>query len=243
MSLGGHTALVTGAGRNLGRAIALELARQGADVAVNTRTNKDEAEGVCREIEALGRRAHGVQADVSDQEQVRRMVESVAQTLGPVDVLVSNAVARDHTDFLSLTEKEWRGTLGVVLDGAYYLTQQLLPAMLERGWGRVIYISAYGPFNQRVVPLAAGKFALHGLCQSLARGYGDKGILFNTISPGVFDTAREQPLPAEMLRAIPLGKLGQPADVARLCAFLASDENAFITGQNIYINGGEYMKA
>jgi 3-oxoacyl-[acyl-carrier protein] reductase len=246
MLLSGHTALVTGAGRNLGRAIALELAREGADIAVNTRSNREEAAEVCREIEALGRRSLSVQADVGDPDAVQRAVETARQGLGTIDILISSAVERQHSDYVQTTNEEWRRMFEVVVDGAFYLTRALIPDMLEQGWGRVVFISGYGAFNHHSVSLAASKRALVGMCESLARGYGEHGILFNTISPGFFATSREPGSPSvmtpERLARIPVRRAGQPHEIARLCALLASDDNGFITGENILMNGGEHMR-
>jgi 3-oxoacyl-[acyl-carrier protein] reductase len=246
MRLSGHTALVTGAGRNLGKAIALELAREGADIVVGTRSNVEEAAEVCREIESLGRRSVSVQADVGNPGEVQRAVETAQSSLGTIDILISNAVERQHKDYIETTDEEWRRMFEVVVNGAFYLTRALIPGMMERGWGRVVFISGYGAFDHHSVSLSAAKMALVGMCESLARGYGKNGILLNTISPGIFATSREPGSPSvttpERLERIPVRKAGEPHEIAKLCALLSSDDNGFITGENILMNGGEHMR-
>lgn len=247
MSLIGKTALITGAGQNLGKAMALEMARQGANIVVNTRGNVAQAETVRREIEALGVRAIVAQADVSDEAQVRRMAAEAAQAFGGVDILVCSAANRGGHDkeYTESTIEEWRAVHRVILEGAYFLTRAVLPHMTSKEWGRILFLSGYGPFNHKSAALSTAKFGLNGLCQALARGYAPQGVLANVLSPGVMETVREpnRRLPPGRAAQIPVGHLGSPEDFAKFATFLCSSENSFVTGETIMVNGGQVMPA
>ncbi|MSQ25571.1 MAG: SDR family oxidoreductase [Dehalococcoidia bacterium] len=247
MSLAGKTALITGAGQNLGKAMALEMARQGANIVVNTRSNVAQAEAVQREIEALGARAMVALADVGDEAQVQRMARNATQVFGGVDILVCSAANRGGHDkeYTDSTIEEWRAVHRVILEGAFFLTRAVLPHMTSKQWGRILFLSGYGPFNHKAAALSTAKFGLNGLCEALARGYGAHGVLVNVLSPGVMETVRD---PSRQLRPdrtsqIPVGHLGSPQDFAKFAAFLCSPENSFVTGETIMVNGGQVMPA
>lgn len=200
MTLDGRVAIVTGSGRNIGRATALELARRGAAVVVNARANRLEAEGVVGEIEALGGKAVAAIADVGDQAQVNGMVDRALEAFGRVDILVNNAGMRAAQGIADMTVEQWRQALAVNLDAPFFCAQAVVPGMMERGWGRIINVSGLNAFSGRAggaMPPAAARAA-----------------------------------------GIPLGRLGMPEEIATTCAFLASDDASFITGQTIHVNGG-----
>lgn len=240
-------ALVTGAGRNLGRAIAIALAREGADVAVNARANATEVNETAEEIRGLGRRAVPIIADVADPVAVAEMVTRVESELGPVGILVNNAGPRREQAFDTMSRADWDAVVTPVLTGAFHCSRAVIPEMRDQHWGRIINI--LGAIAHQGQPnrahLAAAKAGLMGLTRALAVEFGPYGITVNAVSPAVLDTPPPPGLdPAVRARRAaskPVPRLGQPAEVAQLCAYLASDAAGFITGQSIGINGGEWM--
>ncbi len=244
MSLEGKVALVTGSGRNIGRSIALALAQQGADVVVNARSNRQEAESVAAEVGELGRKSLPLLADVGDRAQLETMLETALAEFGRLDVVVNNAATRPHKPFPEMTYDDWRGVLATDLDSAFITTKAALPGMLERGWGRVVNLSGLQAFQGRHggAHISAAKVGLIGLTRALATELGPSGILVNCIVPGMIDTSREGQTttrPPARLAEIPVGRLGHTDDIASLCAFLCSDAAGFINGQTIHVNGGE----
>ena len=244
MTLRGKVALVTGSGRNIGRATVLELARRGADVVVNARTNRREAESVAWEAETLGVRGMALLADVADPGQVDRMVEEAISGFGRIDVLVNNAGLRRSSPLTEMGMEEWREVLGVNLDGPFFCCKAVVPGMISAGAGRIINVSGLNAFKGRAdwAHVCASKMGAVGLTRALAVELAPHGILVNHIVPGAFDTARGDdpgvtPVPRQDSR-IPLGRLGLPEEVARVCAFLASDDASYVTGQTIHVNGG-----
>ena len=245
MKLEGRTALVTGSGRNIGRATILEFAREGANVVINARTNRDEAESVAQEARALGVKSLAVLADVSDKGQVDDMVATALEEFGRLDIFVSNAAIRPRKAFLDLTLEDWRQVLGVTLDGAFYCTQAVLPSMIDQGYGRIIYMSGEAGFSGEALRahVSAAKIGLVGMARSLATEMAPHNITVNIVAPGRIDTSRDLswfPAP-EMLQdvsRIPLNRMGSPREVAAACLFLASEEAGFITGHTLHINGG-----
>ena len=247
MSLDGRVAIVTGAGRNIGRATALELARRGAAVVVNARANRLEAEGVVGEIEALGGRAIAAMADVGEQAQVNAMAERALEAFGRVDILVNNAGMRAVQGVADMTVEQWRRVMAVNLDAPFFCAQAVVPGMMERGWGRIINVSGLNAFSGRAgwAHVCASKMGALGLTRALAAELAEYNILVNHIVPGAFDTTPPpdqagggMPSAAARAAGIPLGRLGMPQEIATTCAFLASDEASFITGQTIHVNGG-----
>ena len=247
MTLDGRVAIVTGSGRNIGRATALELARRGAAVVVNARANRLEAEGVVGEIEALGGKAIAAVADVGDQAQVNGMSERALEAFGRVDILVNNAGMRAAQGVADMTVEQWRQALAVNLDAPFFCAQAVVPGMMGRGWGRIINVSGLNAFSGRAgwAHVCASKMGALGLTRALAAELAEYNILVNHIVPGAFDTTPppEQavgamPPAAARAAGIPLGRLGMPEEIATACAFLASDDASFITGQTIHVNGG-----
>jgi len=247
MTLEGKVALVTGSGRNIGRATALELARRGANVVVNARSNRAEADAVVGEIEALGGSAIAAIADVGVQEQVNAMMDAAIAAFGRVDILINNAGLRAADSITEMSLEQWRSVMAVNLDGPFFCSQAVIPGMIERGWGRIINVSGLNAFKGRAdwAHVCASKMGALGLTRALAAELAEHNILVNHIVPGAFDTT---PPPGQAdafagpsaTRAvgIPVGRLGFPDEIATACAFLSSDESSFITGQTIHVNGG-----
>ena len=242
-----RVALVTGAGRNLGKAIALALASEGLNVAVNVRHDRAEAEQVCRELETLGVRALAVVADVADEESVTAMFCAVERALGPVAVLVNNAGPRNEARIEDLSRTEWDRVIGAGLTGAFHTCRAAVPAMRQARWGRIINVlgSVAHQGQPNRVHLAASKAGLLGMTRALAAELGPAGITVNAVSPGPLDTAVPSTVdPSIRLnRALqkPIPRLGNPEEVAAAVAFLSSNHASFITGQTIGVNGGEVM--
>ncbi len=242
--LDGKVALVTGSGRNIGRATILELARRGASVVVNARSNRDEAEAVADEARDLGARAIATIADVADQGQVYRMAGEAISEFGGVDILVNNAGMRASKPFTEMTVEDWREVNAVNMDGPFFACQSFVPGMIERGWGRIVNVSGLNAFRGRSewAHVCAGKMGALGLTRALAVELAPRGITVNHIVPGAFDTTRVEgqsaPIGGGAPEGIPVGRLGLPAEIAHTVAFLASDGAAYITGQTIHVNGG-----
>ncbi len=240
----GKVAIVTGSGRNLGRAGVLELARRGADVVVNARTNRQEAESVARETESLGVRALAQLADVGDQEQVNRMVDEVLTQFGRVDVLINNVGFRPLYPFMEMTTAEWRAVMAANLDGPFFCAKACVPSMIATGGGSIVNLSGVGSFAgaARRSAVCASKMGALGLTRALAVELGPYNIRVNYVVPGGWDeqaTSLDDMEPeSRNLQRIPLGRLGIPQELANLYAFLASDESSYITGQTFHINGG-----
>jgi 3-oxoacyl-[acyl-carrier protein] reductase len=243
--LTGKVALVTGAAKNLGRAIALELAAAGAKVAINTRASRAEADAVAQEIRAAGGTASVFLADIADAAAVQGMHAAVAAELGAVDILVLNASVRREIPFMEMSFDEWRQVMGISLDGSFHCIQAVLPGMLKAGHGDVITLGGDTALNGAVgkVHSSAGKSGRAGMTRALAREFGPQGIRFNCVSPGHFNTVRvgkraERPAATGH---IPLSRYGEPNEIAATVRFLCSPGAGFITGQTIHVNGGQWM--
>ena len=245
--LEGKVALVSGAGRNIGRAIALFLAEDGAAVIVNGRADTAALDAVVDEIRAAGGRAMAARADVSKPDEVARMVTDGVGAFGGLDIVVSNAGLRRQTAFLDMTLAEWREILSVALDGAFILTQAAVPHLMARGGGSVIGLSGIshhvGVANRCHV--SASKAGLEGLMRALAVELGPHGIRCNCISPGSIDTVRGAAAGARPgtlgERNIPAGRKGTVEEIAGLVRHLAGPYGAYITGQTLHVNGGAFL--
>jgi 3-oxoacyl-[acyl-carrier protein] reductase len=246
--LAGKVAIVTGAGRNIGRTIALELAAAGASVLVNARSNRAEVEAVAREIEQAGGRAVAVLADVTDEGAVRRMAAEAVARLGRIDILVNNAAVRRETRLEDMNASEWREILGIVLDGAFHCVKACLPQLKQSGAGAIVNIGGLtghtgAKDRAHVVTAKAG---LAGFTKALAHDLAEDGITVNCVSPGMIDTKRGgsgapgQPHHHQTRRTL-LGRLGTPSDIAAAVRYLAGPRARYVTGQTLHVNGGVYL--
>ena len=248
MRLSGKVALVTGAQQGIGRAIAVALARDGADVGVNFLDDANRAERVADEIRGLGRRALAVQADVAQAASVEAMVAAVVDALGPPEVLVNNAGVFPRASFLELQEREWDHVLGVNLKGSFLCAQAVARALVAAGRpGAIVNISSSAVRGDaRGVHYSASKAGVVGLTRAMALALAPHRIRVNAIAPGLTDTQQprygntEEQL-ADRAREIPLGRMAQPEEIARVAVFLATSEACWITGELIHVNGGFYM--
>jgi 3-oxoacyl-[acyl-carrier protein] reductase len=244
--LAGRVALVTGAGRNIGRAMAKALAAGGAAIAVNVRSNSAEAKQVVREIERDGGKAMTAVADVADETAVFRMAEDIAKHFGRIDYLINNAALRQERLFEEMTFKEWRDVLGVTLDGAFHCAKACLPYLKASGVGAVVNIgglSAHTGSKHRA-HVTAAKLGLVGFTRGLAHDLAEHHVTVNLVAPGTIDTARKADAakPAHHLINNTLtGKRGAPDDVAAMVRFLCGPGARYITGQTIHVNGGAYF--
>jgi NAD(P)-dependent dehydrogenase (short-subunit alcohol dehydrogenase family) len=247
-SLLGKQALVTGGSRGIGRACALTLAAAGADVAVaSTRSGAEAAEGVCREIRALGRRCETYAFDIGDRADLQEACARLRADWEHVDVLVNNAgVTRDGT-FRKMEREAWDDVINTNLNSVYEVTRLFIDSMAARGWGRVINVSSIvgrvGNFGQ--ANYAAAKAGLIGLTKTLAREYAKKGVTVNAVAPGFIKTRMLENLPAPALKSVldstPVGRLGDPMEIGASVLYLASPAAGFVTGHVLDVNGGMAM--
>lgn len=242
--LEGAVAIVTGAARNIGRAIALDLADAGAAVAVVTLSDMPGAETVAAEITAKAGRAFAIQADITRPDDTRRMVAETVARYGRLDILVNNAGVRPESAFENISLEEWDNVLAVVLDGAFLCCQAAAPVLAEGGRGAIINIgglTAYTGATHRAHVITA-KAGLDGLTKALAVELAPRGITVNLVAPGLIDTKRKGEDPAHRKsRTVLAGRLGQPDDVAAMVRLLAGPRGRYLTGQTIHINGGVFL--
>ena len=243
--LEGKVALITGSGRNIGRATALKFAGEGAHVVVNARANQQEAEAVAREVRDLGVKSAPILADIGSKAEVEALSEKAMSEFGRVDILVNNAAIRPHKPFTEVTDEDWERVRGVVLDGAFYLTRALLPAMVKNKYGRILFFCGDGSISARGsgrAHLSAAKMGLIGMARGLASEFAAHNIRVNVVSPGSIDTRRDNPEwyqgHTPNAAGIPLGRQGHVDEIAATCLFLVSEDGGFITGQTIHVNGG-----
>src|SRR6201994_741208 len=244
--LTGKVAVITGAGRNIGRAIALTLAEGGASVLVNARSNRTEADAVAREIEAVGGKAAVHIGDMADAHAVQAMAEAAHAAFGRIDILVNNAALRREKSFDEMSYADWREIMDVTLDGAFHTTKACLPALRDSGAGTIVNIgglSAHSGARDRAHVVTA-KAGIVGFTRALAHDLAGDGITVNCVVPGIIGTPRPKntPEPAHHLihRTI-TGERGKPEDVAAAVRFLCSPAARYINGQAIHANGGAYL--
>ncbi|NIO71801.1 MAG: glucose 1-dehydrogenase [Anaerolineae bacterium] len=247
MKFAGEVALVTGAARGIGEAIALKLAREGADVVV-TDVDLEGAQRVAQEIERLGRKAKAIQADVSQREAVQRLVSEAVSVFGKIDILVNNAGIIRRGTFLEHDPQDWEKVLSVNLGGTFNCAKEVVPLMIKQGGGKIINISSVvGKMGDIASAPSYGtsKGAINTFTKSLARELAPYGINVNAVAPHAIETDMSREWSEEKRRqiveAIPLKRLGKPEEVAEVVAFLASDGAGFITGQILDVNGGYLM--
>ncbi len=243
MRLQGKTALITGSSSGIGRAIALLFAREGADVVINGR-NEQRIAAVVQEVEALGRRALGVRADVGSFAEVNAMVEKALATFGHLDILVSNAGIFHHQSFLAMTEEEWDAVLNIDLKGTFNCARAVIGPMVAQRWGRIICVTGISGLTgyPAMTHIAAAKAGTHGFVKALAREVASCGITVNAIAPGLVDTPILVNLSKEQLDRFtsdtPVGRIGSPEEMAEACAYFASEHAGYVTGQILNVSGG-----
>ncbi|MET0361418.1 MAG: SDR family oxidoreductase, partial [Sphingobium sp.] len=245
----GKTILVTGSGRNIGKAIILEFAARGSNVIINARSNREEAEGVLREAEAMGAKGIIVMGDAGEKAVVDEIKTRAEEAFGRVDIYVSNAARRLHKDFWETSDEEWHRHLNQQLTASWYLAKAFAPAMREAGYGRIIHMNGpdgyHGGWTR--VPHSTAKGGLRTLTKSLAEGLSEFGITVNDINPGAAETERDLTTHPQFADAnfveqfrkkTPLRRGTQPSEIAFACAFLCSPRSAAITGSVIHLDGG-----
>jgi 3-oxoacyl-[acyl-carrier protein] reductase len=247
--LDGRVALITGSGRNIGRAIAESFAAAGARVVINGHRDREALDETAAAIRANGGQVLPVMADVSDHNSVSAMVDETVETFGGIDIVVSNVGIRKYRAFLDITPQEWDEVLRSNLSAAFYLARAAIPHMREKRFGRIVVISGADGFWGHVThraPNVTAKIGMHGLAMAIAREFGHDNITANTVSPGPIDTVRDwsqyvHQKPEDVIRGVPLGRYGHVDEIAGACLFLASPAGGFVTGQVIHVNGGAHM--
>ncbi len=247
MRLEGKAVLVTGASRGIGREVALELAREGANVAINYAGSEAKAAEVAEEIKTMGREAIVIQADVSNPEAVDAMVKETIEVFGKLDILVNNAGITKDNLLMRMKESDWDDVININLKGVFLCTKAVTRQMMKQRSGRIINISSIVGVsgNAGQANYVAAKAGVIGLTKTTAKELATRGITVNAVAPGFITTDMTDKLnddtKAEMLKQIPLGKLGEPSDVAKTVAFLASEDSRYMTGQTLHVDGGMVM--
>ena len=242
--LRGHVAVVTGSGRNIGRAIARALADAGASVVVNAKSSAPEAEAVAREIREAGGHAAPKIADVSSPDGAEAIIAAAIDTFGRLDILVNNAAVRREVDFAKLDYQEWREIIATILDGAYLCSHAALPHLISAGGASIVNIGGLSSYTgaARRAHVIAAKAGLAGLTRALAHDLAPHAITVNCVAPGLIETTRRGPEPAHhATHATLVGRRGTPEDIAAVVRFLCGPEARYITGQTLHANGGVFM--
>lgn len=247
MSLTGKNALVTGASRGIGRAIAVELAKNGANIAISYVNNKDKADEVVNEIKGYGVKAIAVKADVSKEEEVLNMVKIVKESIGSIDILVNNAGINRDNLLMRMSTEDWDKVIDTNLKGTYLCSKALIRDMIKKKSGKIINITSVagvaGNFGQ--TNYSASKAGVIGFTKSLAKEVASRGINVNAIAPGLIETdmtlALKEDIRDSLVKNIPMGRLGTVQDIANIVIFLASEKSNYITGQVINVDGGMIM--
>jgi NAD(P)-dependent dehydrogenase (short-subunit alcohol dehydrogenase family) len=247
----GKTVLVTGSGRNIGRAIVLEFAGRGANVIVNARSNGEEAQAVASEARALGAKALVVMGAAAERETVDTMKREAEAAFGRVDICVSNAARRLYKPFFEVTDEDWHFHLNQQLTASWYLAKAFAPGMKDAGYGRFIHINGPDGWNAGIyrLPHSSAKGALHTMTKGLAKELGPFGITVNDVSPGMMDTIRDPATHPHHTpeyienhnRNAPIRRQPRPDEVAWACVFLCAPRSAAITGTAIHVDGGTFM--
>jgi acetoacetyl-CoA reductase len=244
--LEGKVAIVTGGSRGIGEQIAVQLAGRGADVAINYRSRESDAQAVAERIEAEGVRGLAIQADISKMEEARDLIKQVHREWGRVDILVNNAGITRDKSMKKLTDDDWKEVLDTNLGGVYATCSEVLPIMMEQGYGRIINITSFvgqaGNFGQ--ANYAASKGGIIAFTKTMAIEMAKYNITVNAIAPGFTETEMLSQVPQKIrdkiLERVPMGRFGKPEEIARAVVFIAA-EGDYITGQQINVNGGVYM--
>lgn len=242
-TLSPRAALVTGASRNIGRAIAIALARSGTDVCVAAHSDRAAAKETARAVEAEGARAAVIFGNVADPEDAARMVAEAVGAFGRLDVLVNNAAVRGEAPVETLSYTIWRQVTGIILDGAFLCSQAALPHLKAGGSGAIVNIGGVSAFTGATnrAHVIAAKAGLAGLTRALAAELASSGVTANMVSPGQIDTVRTAAEPAHHGKLPPMGRRGTPDEIAGMVAYLAGPGGRYITGQTIHVNGGMYL--
>jgi 3-oxoacyl-[acyl-carrier protein] reductase len=253
MLLEGKVAAVCGAGPDIGRSIAMALAENGADVALNVHRHHEVIDETAARIRKLGRRSFPIIADIAEPSDVREMFGRIQAALGPVDILVNNAILRMDSPFLDVSLEGWNAVLRTNLTGPMLCAQAVIAGMVQKSWGRIVNLSGISGWvgNTCRVPIATVKMGIVGFTRALATEVGSYGITVNAISPAGIETSRyrskgvatynnDQYIQSQ-IDATPLRRLGNPEEIGATCVFLCSEGAGFITGQTIAVNGGKYM--
>ncbi len=247
MELEGKVAIVTGASLGIGSACAIDLAKNGADVAINYRRHDAEARAICDEIKAMGRRGLAVRADVASFEEAQAMVATVVKELGRIDILVNNACINRDAVIWKMTEQQWDETLDINLKGYFNYIRAVAPIFKEQGSGKIVNITSInglrGKFGQ--ANYAAAKAGIIGLTKTVARELGKFNVNCNAVAPGLIETDMVREAPEEVrqkaLTEIVLGRIGKPEEVAWVVTFLCTEKARHITGEVIKVDGGQYI--
>jgi 3-oxoacyl-[acyl-carrier protein] reductase len=247
MQLKGRTALVTGGSRGIGRAIAISLAEEGADVAVNYVSSETSAKQVVEQIHKIGRQAILAQADVADFPDTFRMAQDVLKEFGHLDILINNAGINSDKTFVKMDHASWRKVLAINLDGVFNCTKVFIDQMIKQNYGRVVNITSVigqiGNFGQ--ANYAASKAGVAAMTKSLAKELAAKGVTINAVAPGFTETEMIEAIPEKvrnkLLEQIPMRRFGKSEEVARACVYLCSSDGDYITGAELSINGGLFM--
>jgi 3-oxoacyl-[acyl-carrier protein] reductase len=247
MNVNGKVALVTGASRGIGREIALELAREGANVVVNYSGSEAKANEVVDEIKSMGREAVAIQCNVADSDSVQSMVKETISHFGALDILVNNAGITKDNLLMRMKENEWDDVININLKGVFLCTKAVTRQMMKQRSGRIINISSIVGVsgNPGQANYVAAKSGVIGLTKTAARELAPRGITVNAIAPGFISTDMTDQLPEdvrnEMLKQIPLNRFGDPKDIAKVVSFMASESSSYMTGQTLHIDGGMVM--
>jgi 3-oxoacyl-[acyl-carrier protein] reductase len=240
-----RAALVTGAGRNIGRACVLGLAEDGFNVVLNGSSDRAACEKVATEAQKFGAETMVIMGDVGKAEDCQRIADEAIKKFGTVDVLINNAALRPNKPFLEMSEAEWRRIISVDLDAAVWLSRACLPGMLGKGWGRIVNFTGMNAIHGHAgrAPVSVAKHGVWGLTKALAMEFGPKNITTNAISPGPIAPDSEEKNASAQARAqtvgrVPLGRMGTPVEVAAAARLLVSEAGAYINGQMIQVNGG-----
>lgn len=242
----GRVALVTGGSRGIGRATALRLAREGADVAISYASRATAAEEVVAEIRSLGRRATAAACDVSQPDDVRRLVEQTRQQLGPIELLAHCGAISNIAGHEELSYEQWRETIDVNLNGTFLMVFAVKDEMLRRGFGRIVTVSSIAALRPRKMQIhySASKAGVIALTQCCAEAFAPR-VRINCVAPGLTETEMAHVLPPETIRRVigetPLGRIGEPGEIAGVIRFLLSEESSFMTGQTVVASGGRVM--
>jgi 3-oxoacyl-[acyl-carrier protein] reductase len=238
-----HNAFISGAGRNIGRAIALELARRGCNVVINGSRNRANCDRVGAEAASLGVEAVVLMGDVGTADEAKRLAAVALERFGTIDILANNAAIRPHKGFLETSEAEWHRVIDVDLNAAMLFARAFLPGMIAQGWGRIVNFTGLNAImgNPNGAHISAAKHGVWGLTKALAREFGPNGVTVNAISPGPIAPEGgdlHDPRRADQIARVPLGRQGTGEEIAAVCGMLCSEEGSYISGQMIAVSGG-----